>query len=202
MLASRSLCLLLSASLILGLGLLGCSSDDDSSDKGNAGGANSGGGGTAGTGGSETICYSVETNETNDGTCACGGTVCPAGEYCSDNMFCYPGCLDELDCAPHQTCDLSNAQGVPAVGLCRAPNASETVACATGGSGGGGSTDCLSACSTKAIACQAPSGTADTYCAGFCASASADQVQCAVDSSCEDLYDAFMNGEGICGVGG
>ena len=107
--------------------------------------SSSGGTGTSPTGGdaatSSNVCYSVAVN-TEDGSSACGGTTCSAGQFC--DLSCNAGCLATNNCATGQYCDLSNPStldGTP-FGTCHVPGADKVIAC---GSSDGGA-DAGSAC--------------------------------------------------------
>ncbi|PKN43991.1 MAG: hypothetical protein CVU63_11560 [Deltaproteobacteria bacterium HGW-Deltaproteobacteria-20] len=195
---SRLLLVACLAAGVLGLStMLACSSDDSS----NTGEGGSGGGGSGGTGGGGDVCYSVPVNVTGDGTSACESQVCSAGQHCAEAMFCDPGCLAVANCAEGQTCDFAAATGNPPVGTCRSPHSSEVIPCATGGSGGGSGTDCMTRCKLKAASCDAPAATGEFYCNGLCATATESQLACVEATSCQELGEAFESGSAICGIG-
>lgn len=180
--------IVLASALLLALGACGGDSDDSGDDGDDSGGGDGDGDGA--------ICYDVPTNETNDGTKACGPVICEAGEYCvSDVGICDPGCIDELDCGRGDFCDLSNA-GSDGVGLCRAPGQDHEVPC----DGGGGDDDCVDRCRAKAATCGAPTDIADAACDGLCPLPE-DQLTCVEDTPCEELEPIFEGGT-VCGIGG
>jgi hypothetical protein len=174
-----------------------------------------GGSGADGTGGSTStsttsttsstsgaLCYNVPVN-TGNGAAACGPNMCSGGTYCLGAGICDPGCLSEKQCPQNQTCDLSNPTNGPQgpVGLCRAPNSSETVACSsTSTSTSSGAPDCQPRCVAKAATCGAPGDVATQKCKELCATATPDQVTCLEGKSCADLGDAFQHGTLICGL--
>ena len=176
---------------VLVLALAACGGDD-----GGDSGADGDGDGDGGDGGDGAICYDVPTNETNDGTKACGPVICAAGEYCvSEVGICDPGCIDELDCASGQFCDLSNA-GSDGVGLCRDPGQEHEVPCGDTG----GDDDCVDRCLAKAATCGAPTDIASAACDGLCPMPE-DQLVCVEDTPCEELEPIFEGGT-VCGIGG
>jgi hypothetical protein len=176
---------------VLVLALAACGGDDG----GDAGAGDDGDGDGDGDGGDGETCYDVPTNQTNDGTKACGPVICAAGEYCvSEVGICDPGCKGELDCASGQFCDLSNA-GADGVGLCRDPGEEHEVPC-----GDGGDDDCVERCLAKAATCGAPTDIASAACEGLCPMPE-DQLACVEDTPCEELEPIFEGGT-VCGIGG
>jgi len=162
-----------------------CGGDDE--------GAGGGGASDATGSGAGPTCYSVETNDSGDGTEACGPVTCSGGEYCFDTTgICDPGCLDALDCSSGDYCNLDNANG--GVGVCMTPGPDLEKPC----SGSGGS--CNDRCGAKASSCGAPSGFATQACSELCAMASEDQISCIESSSCQDLGEAFEQGQPLCGL--
>lgn len=161
-------------------------------------GAGGGDSDASSSGSNGATCYSVPINETNDGSSACGPSVCKGGEYCfSDVGICDPGCLSELNCPAKQYCDLSGA-GADGVGLCRAPGKALEKPCSSGSSAGG---DCSSRCKDKAALCGAPASTADQACSMLCPGLSEDQITCLETSSCEVLQQ-LTDGKSVCGIMG
>lgn len=169
------------------------------------------GGGSAGTtssgstsSGSSMKCYSVAINQTNDGQTPCGPMQCAGNTYCVQNSgVCNQGCHSELECPANQTCDKSagnmDEMGKP-IGLCRVPNAAETVACPSSSSSSSGGTSCSDVCLSKAAGCGAPSDVAQTKCKELCAVATPDQVMCLEGKTCQEIGDAFSKGTTICGL--
>jgi hypothetical protein len=137
-------------------------------------------------------CYDVAVNDRNDGSSACGPSVCKGGEYCaSDVGICDPGCKSELECPRGQFCDLSNA-GAEAVGLCRVPGPEHEVPCTS-------NKPCGERCAAKAAQCGAPLEVGQDYCAEVCPTLSGEQLTCLEMTSCADL-EKLMQGETVCGI--
>ena len=136
---------------------------------------------------------------TNDGTKACGPVICEAGDYClSDVGICDPGCLDELDCASGEFCDLSNA-GSNDVGLCREPGQDHEVPCDDPGDDDG-QDSCVTRCQARAAACGAPTDVGNAACEGLCPLPE-DQLTCLEETPCEEL-EVIFDGGTVCGIGG
>ena len=180
-------------SVALGLVAMGCGDSTDGA---------GGGGNESPSGGNGNVCYSVDVNETNDGSTACGPSVCKGGEYCfSDVGICDPGCFSELNCPAHQYCDLAGS-GANGVGLCRKPGKSQEKACsASNGSGHSSGDDCATRCKAKAAVCGAPAATAEQGCSELCPQLSEDQIDCLETSSCEVL-EQLTEGKSACGITG
>lgn len=162
----------------------------------NESGSGEGGGPPDGDGGSNAgagpVCYDADVN-TGNGESACGPEICEGGSYCLGAGICDPGCQITAECPTNELCDMSTA-GQTGIGLCKSPGPDHEVPCGdTGGS-------CDDRCAAKASSCGAPADVSSQGCDYICSSASADQVDCLEEASCDDLSAAFEQGQSFCGI--
>ncbi len=135
---------------------------DDGSDGSSSSGAATSSAGTSSAGTSSSSGGST-------GTTTCGAQQCEAGQHC-ENLLCVNGCLTDSNCASNQTCQDINAD--TSIGTCKNNATTPTK-------------DCNALCE-KAQACQDPNA---AQCMQLCTAASAECVQCLINSNCGEGCD-------------
>jgi hypothetical protein len=192
-------------SIVGALLVVGCNTADTG-----AGGSGSTSSGAQGGG-----CYTVDVNQSTDGSTPCGSSTCKGANYCfTPSKECNSGCTTALNCPRNQTCDLSIGMTDDIgtnYGVCRPPKASETIVCqstvttgasvTSGATTSGGATDCSSRCVLKATTCGAPSSSAQSECDAICShSPSESDISCLEGTSCSTLISSFQSGMAVCNL--